>query len=246
MEPDLLRDLIEQFEKAVQPPPDLELPARERGLRQGMKDHQFDPRDVIAAQVNKTLVLAMQRNFFFREVFDEFCCRFEPIIRSWLIHWGVEYHRAFDLAQTLLLDCFRKRLRTYDLEQGNLEGYLRRATYNLWMAKDVRPAGPKFSSLPEELLQRGPDAEEELAGREMEQRLDVEMARLPQEQRAVLDLHYREHLSHADIAARLGISTKDSQRRLFQARRILEERLGLSLPPTKRGRPRRAPPLASA
>jgi DNA-directed RNA polymerase specialized sigma24 family protein len=85
------------------------------------------------------------------------------------------------------------------------------------------------------------DVEEESARREMERRLAEAMADLPPDQRAVLELHFLENLSHKEIAGRLGITTHASQQRLFKARRALEECLELTLPPTNRGRPRREP-----
>jgi RNA polymerase sigma-70 factor (ECF subfamily) len=239
---DILRDGIDQFQRAVQPRADADLAAWEQQLRQTLLEAGLDVRDMIAAQTDETLALAIQHNFCFRESYDEFFSRFEPQMRSWLMHLGVDYHRALDLAQTLLLRCFLKRLHTYDPQQGSLKGYLRRATRNLWVEKEVRPACRQFSPLPREVPARTADAEEELAAREMGQRLAEAMAELPAELRAVLELCYLEGLSHAEIAQRLGITTPAVGGRLFKARRALEERLGLSLPPTNRGRPRHHPP----
>ena len=244
MAPDILQDRIGQFSMAVLHPSDTKLPDREPCLQQALKADGLLPQDVLAAVPDETLALAMQQNFFFREAYDEFFSRFEAQIRSWMMRLGVDYHRAFDLAQVLLLRCFLNRLQSFDPQLGSLAGYLHRATRNLWVEKEVRPARPTFSPLPKELPQRAADAEEELAGREMAQRLAGAMDELPADLRAVLELHYLQSLSHAEIAKRLGISTSASHGRLFKARCILENRLGLSLPPSNRGRPRHDAPSA--
>ena len=244
-----LADLIARFAGAVQQeplsPPVLaeqeNCPDLERDLREALKKHQIDPGEVVRAQPDETLALAMRRNFFFLETYNEFFGRFEPQIRSWLMRWGVEYHRAFDLTQMLMLVCFQKRLHRYRPDLGPLRGYLRRAARNIWLQKDIRPRSPTFAPLPHALPQPGVDAEEEAARREMERRLGEVMAGLPPSQRAVLELRWQENLPHEEIAERLGITVKASEQLLFKARRALEERLGLALPPTNRGRPLHEP-----
>jgi RNA polymerase sigma-70 factor (ECF subfamily) len=244
MEPDILGDLVERFEEAMQlPPGDPELPLRDQCLRKALNDQQLDSREVIEGLTDETIALAIQRDFFFREAYDEFFRRFEPQIRAWLMFWRVDYHLAFDLAQTLLMRNFMSRLRSYQPHQGPLRAYLRQATYHLRLEKQP----PNFAPLPDELpQQRAAGPEEEAAAHEMEERLEAAMAGLCQELREVLELNYRENLSHTEIAERLNITTRSSQQRLFKARRALEQGLGLSLPPATRGRPRHDTPPTSA
>jgi RNA polymerase sigma factor (sigma-70 family) len=244
METDALQALIDQFLEALQqdPLPVTEvLAAREHHLRQVLKGHQVDPRLVVQPQTDEMLVLGLQRNFFLVECYNEFYRRFEPQVRSWLMYRRVEYHRAGELAQVLLVRWWQSRLHGYRPELGSLENYLRRAAYLLWVEKEVRPARPRFAPLPSELPQPGPGPEEELARREMEQRVAEAIPALPADQRAVLELAMK-GMSHEAIAKSLGISKIAVYQLLFKARRTLVKRLGLTLPPTNLGRPPNDPP----
>jgi RNA polymerase sigma-70 factor (ECF subfamily) len=52
------------------------------------------------------------------------------------------------------------------------------------------------------------------------------MERLPEKYRLLLSLHYLAGLSYAEVAAAAGISEKRVKSRLFDARKLLERRLG--------------------
>jgi RNA polymerase sigma-70 factor (ECF subfamily) len=249
---DIPPEHIDRFRDAVSapagagPPGPADLAERERQLRESLKENRVAPCAVVAPQTDETLVLALQQELFVREAFDELYRRFEPTIRSWLMRRGVEYHQAHDLAQTLLLRCFKKRLHSYNPQRGPLSAFLYRATYNLWVEKVIRPRAERRIPLAEDLIAREAAAAEEAARRELAERLVTATAKLPSELRAVLELSVQEDLSHAQIAEQLRITVKASQQRLFKARRALEELLGLSLPPTNCGRPRKDSPAAEA
>jgi RNA polymerase sigma factor (sigma-70 family) len=239
MAPDILQDLIDQFASSLQHLPDEELPAQEHGLREALADYHLAPHKLLMDQGDEVLALAMRRNFFFREAYNEFNERFEEQVQSWLRRWGVEYHLAFDLTQTLMLQCFLRRLATYRSERGRLKAYLRRAAYNLWMEHCRRFRA--FSPLPEDVPQQAADTGESVALANMEEALQRAIEHLPSELRPVLELHLQ-GLSHAEIATRLGITTCASQQRLFKARTALKKQLGLDFRGTTRGRPRHDPP----
>ena len=57
-------------------------------MRTMLMEQQIGRHPLLAMQSDEMLALAIKRNFFFREAFDEFCCRFTPRIRSWLMCAG--------------------------------------------------------------------------------------------------------------------------------------------------------------
>jgi RNA polymerase sigma-70 factor (ECF subfamily) len=244
---DTLADLLAQFEDAVEhPPPDGGARVtREHRLRQALADNGIAPTELLTTQTDEVLALALQQDFFFPEAYNEFYRRYEPQVRSWLMRRNVEYHQAFDLSQTLLLRCLVKRLHCYDVKKGPLRGYLHQAAHRLWIEKVVRPPNPGWAPFPEQFPQPGPGPAEEYDRKETAQRLTEAIAALPGRWRDALNLLYLDGLTYPEIAARLGMTVTALYGVLFKARRALEERLGLALPPTNRGRPRKQPPPGS-
>jgi len=232
----ILAHLVAQFAHAAESLDGEDLSARECELKAALQQHGLDQAVLIEPQCDEILAQALRKGFFFRGVYNAIVARYEPQFRSWLMYWGMDYHEAFDLTQELLMSIFKKRLRSYLASKGSLASYLRRAAYNIRVTQKRR-AGPSFKPLPEETLTaRGVSSPEEMAYQEMEQGIQQALAELPPDQRAVLALRM-DGLSHSEISERLNISAAASQMRLFHTRKTLRERLGLTPPPTNRGRP---------
>jgi RNA polymerase sigma factor (sigma-70 family) len=260
-QPEVLADLIDQFARAVEDGHDADLGARESQLRERLTANALDPAAPIGPQGDEFLVRALQKEFFFDEVYNEIFARYWERVRGYLMSCGVEYHRAADLAQELFLICARTRLHRFDPSRGKLASYLLRAARHLWVSKDLRRATPRITSLFDTLAASGSSPSDTAlsdtlaapgggppditAAREMEERFRKEAADLPAEQRAVLELVLDGH-GHAEIAKRLGITPAASQMRLFKARQTLAARLGFTRSPTNLGRPRRNPPPSNA
>ncbi|MGE0707952.1 MAG: RNA polymerase sigma factor [Planctomycetota bacterium] len=82
-----------------------------------------------------------------------------------------------------------------------------------------RREGDEAAAAPE---QAGPDPAEEASRADAQARLRQALRALPPEQRAVLDLHYREGLGVREVAAALGIPAGTVKSRLHAARQRLQ------------------------
>jgi RNA polymerase sigma-70 factor (ECF subfamily) len=81
------------------------------------------------------------------------------------------------------------------------------------------PGGPVLSS-------EGPAAEDALDARRLSARVDLELAQLPERQRAALCLTAIEGLSYAEVAVALEISESAVKALVHRARTALAERIG--------------------
>ncbi len=91
-----------------------------------------------------------------------------------------------------------------------------------WTLRGFYPAAKQDDSLPEGWDPEAPDAFERVDAR---LDFDVLLADLPQRQREVAELLYREGLSHEQIAERLGLKRNAVDQALHNAHRKLAEKL---------------------
>jgi len=91
-----------------------------------------------------------------------------------------------------------------------------------WTLRSHYPSAKEDASLPDDWDPEAPDAYAEW---EDEHDLGVLIADLPQRQREVLDLSYRERLSHEQIAERLGITRNAVDQALHNGHRKVAEKL---------------------
>ena len=143
---------------------------------------------------------------------NEIVVRYGPLIHSFLIRKGADYHTAFDVTQELWLIVYRKRLYKYDSSKGKLVVYLCRAALNLWQRQN-RPISPPMTL-------------DEMLAAVSEERVSKAITELAPKHRTILQQH-REGRSSAEIAQHLGIKAKAVQERLRTARRALQNQLGL-------------------
>jgi RNA polymerase sigma factor (sigma-70 family) len=149
-----------------------------------------------------------------------------------MISFGAEANEAFDLAQGVFLNFYRRRLQTFAPQQAFL-AYLRQAAYHLWIAF-VRRRRPDLSAK----LDAGPApgcVEDEFFRRELQERLETALSRLPDRERQIMQLTL-DGQKPADIAPLLGLTKVRVFRLLWQARNRLAEDLQIDRPPTTRGR----------
>jgi RNA polymerase sigma-70 factor, ECF subfamily len=235
-------EIAEQFEECVWGDLAGEPQALAGDLRAQLQGLGASVPQLLAPQLDETLALAFQKRFFPGEAFTELYNRYWQRVGCWVARLGVEANEAFDLAQGVFLNFYRLRLHTYHPEQS-FEAYLRRAARNWWIAKVSRRRRPDLT--PD--LDTGPApgrVEDEACHRELQARVSRALARLPDEQRRVMELTL-EGQQPADIAPVLGIATLRVCRLLWKARNTLAEELNVSRPPTNRGRkprPGRAEP----
>ncbi len=91
-----------------------------------------------------------------------------------------------------------------------------------WTLRGFYPAAKQDSTLPDDWDPAAPDA---YADWESDQDLAALIADLPPAQREVLDLHYRERLTHEQIAERLGKTRNAVDQALHNGHRKVAEKL---------------------
>jgi RNA polymerase sigma factor (sigma-70 family) len=235
-------EIVEQFEDWVWVRRAGELQTLAGELRARLQRLGASVPQLLAPQLDETLALAFQKGFFPNEAFTELYNRYWRQVGCWLARFGVEANEAFDLAQGVFLNFYRLRLQTYDPGQP-FARYLQRAAHHLWVAKVVRRRHPDPTADFDTGTAPG-RVEDEASHRELQARLSHALARLPDEQRRVMELTL-EGQKPADIAPVLGIATLRVCRLLWKARNTLAEELNVSRPATNRGRkprPERAEP----
>ena len=133
----------------------------------------------------------------------------------------------------------RKAALGNDRRTPPFNAYLCKTAHNLWVTRECRGPRPvlknnfEIDPAPGGVHQDPVGDAVEL--REAEARLSEALAKLTEEDRAVLQLHF-DGLSANQIADSLQITVKQVYRRLHRARRRLAELLGIELPPDNRGR----------
>jgi len=209
-----------------------------------LAQNRLDLCQLLARQVDDTLVVAIQKGFFKELAFAElFRNRYEERLRGRFLKWGAEWNAAFDLTQGVFINFLVRGLRRYQPScepTSRFWGYLHKAAYNFWIAKEIRPRRPELVNL----NNRAGDTDVllEVQRREAEARLVTALGQLPAELREVLELQI-DGFSPAQAATKMGMPVKSFYGLLHRARKRLQEMLGIELPPSTRGRPRKENPM---
>jgi RNA polymerase sigma-70 factor, ECF subfamily len=154
-------------------------------------------------------------------------------LRSFIYRMVGNHHRAEELAQEAFLQIYRTRER-YE-PRAAFSTYLYRVATNLSVNEmrrfEVgklepleRSAGEDGGSAPSSTLaDDGPTPEKRVALREVGERVDDALRRLPPNQREALLLSRVEGMPHREVARRLGTSPFAIKNLVFRARRMLRE-----------------------
>jgi RNA polymerase sigma factor (sigma-70 family) len=183
---------------------------------------------------DESLAAAIRQGFLVKPAFEElFVHRYTPYLARWFYRWGSDAHAARDLTQQLFLRFYQRRLGSYQAGDS-FRAYLWKAAYHLWVEKVHRAPRPfALDNVPEpRAIGAGPVIEAE--ARELEQRIEAALRRLPAEQQQVL----RETMAGRkadEIAADLGLSKRAVFMHLFRARRRMEQALGVTARAVPRG-----------
>ncbi len=132
---------------------------------------------------------------------------------------------AEDIAQEVFLELWKKRSQlTISI---SLKSYLRRAAVNraLNHLRDQKMKWSDDAELPA-IPDSGPGIPEQLEIAELQRMVDQYINQLPEKCRLVFVLSRFESLSHAEIAAQLGISHKTVENQMTKALRFLRNALG--------------------
>jgi RNA polymerase sigma factor (sigma-70 family) len=129
-------------------------------------------------------------------------------------------HAAEDAFQATFLLLARRAGRL--LRQGSLAGYLHAVA---WRTASQARRDEQRRQRRERQASRSATVADDLAWREVRERLDAELARLPEHYRTPLVLCYLEGLTQAEAARRLGCGAGVLRGRLDRARALLRRRL---------------------
>jgi RNA polymerase sigma-70 factor (ECF subfamily) len=205
-------------------------------LLQGQKNTNYFRRRVnrpiIAGLVRQNLILNSQADkhliqllatepdraieLIFREYYS-FVCR--KIIR--VVH---EDTLAEDIAQEVFLEVWKKRESL--VVNSTLKAYLGRAGVNRAL-NYLRNQRPELF-IEDELPESGghfEDALQKLEADDLQERIDMAIAGLPERCRLVFSLSRFEEMSNKEVAAELGISEKTVENQMTKALRMLREAL---------------------
>jgi len=138
-----------------------------------------------------------------------------------------------DLAQDYAQEAWIRAIRALPTFRGDarFSTWLYRIATNLALNELRRPRRRAVHTRLEEpggpaLAGEAPAAEDLLDARRLSARVDLELARLPERQRAALCLTAVEGLSYAEVAAALEISESAVKALVHRARTALAERIG--------------------
>ena len=133
-------------------------------------------------------------------------------------------HDAEDAAQEALIRAYQFFYR-FDIDRP-LAPWLKRITVNVCLNRlnAEKPASSLDDGLPP-LEDPHPGPEAQTADRQREERIRVEIGRLPPHYRAVIELRHFQELSYEEIARTLKRSLSSVKSDLFRARKTLAERL---------------------
>jgi RNA polymerase sigma factor (sigma-70 family) len=191
--------------------------------------------EVLAEVSDEGLVRAIQRGFLVKEALEELLeNRYKELLFRWCYHWSRKWRRTFqvqdaeDLWHDLWVKFLETRFKSYEPQGengGNFRSWLWATAHNQRVQalrkkwQGFLPPGPPPPG-------PGPRAEQLLLDKELEERLEGELRKLPEPDqhimRATLDGR-----TLPEIAGELSRSYMAVAMRLFRARRRLEQALGL-------------------
>ncbi len=138
----------------------------------------------------------------FRRLFDELA----PRVRAYMMRQGADQATAEDLVQETLLTVWSKAS-LYSADKGALTTWVFRIARNLRISRLRREVS--WQELSDEMAEvvpcTDPGPDEEVVQREREQRVQAALARLPTDQRNIVNLAFVDGLSHNEIARHLAL-----------------------------------------
>lgn len=161
----------------------------------------------------------------FTEIYD----RYKEVLHRYAYKWLQDRDAVKDVIQDLFTLIWTKR-DTITFNQ-NLSGYLYISVRNSILRKiQQEDRKNNYASSLQEYADKGVSVTDHLL-REKQLRsiIEKEIAALPDKMREVFELSRNEHLSHAEIAEKLGISEQTVRTHVKKALKILRGRLGIYL-----------------
>ena len=133
------------------------------------------------------------------------------------------YTRDINLSQDFLQESFIiifKKLNQFDSNIGNFEGWTAKILINKILEQKRKARELYF----EDYIDLEPIVENPIFHKLSVDELKVEIAKLPEIYRIILQLHYFDEFSHAEIAKILEIEASSSRSRLTRAKQLITAR----------------------
>jgi len=159
----------------------------------------------------------------FRALFEHF----GPRVKSLMLKAGAGHALAEDLVQDVFVTVWHKS-ELYAPERGSVKAWIFTIARNARIDRLRRQSSRPYEDIEAiEIAADEPDGESLVLASERDERVARALSELPDEQRLILDLAYREDLPQSAIAERLSLplGTVKSRMRLAYAKlkRMLEE-----------------------
>lgn len=159
----------------------------------------------------------------FTEIYD----RYKEVLHRYAYKWLQDRDAVKDVIQDLFTLIWTKR-DTMTFNQ-NLSGYLYISVRNAILRK-IQQEDRKntYANSLQEYADKGISITDHLLReKQLKSIIEQEIAALPEKMREVFELSRNEHLSHAEIAEKLGISEQTVRVHVKKALKILRGRLGI-------------------
>jgi RNA polymerase sigma-70 factor (family 1) len=130
-----------------------------------------------------------------------------------------------DIVQNVFTDLWNRKEK---ISIKNLEAYLHTAVrYQVYKQLLKAPSNSAFFSVLEKMLQSPYNADDHVLTAELSKLVELWIDALPEKRKKIFLMHYYEHLSTQEIAARLNISQKTVQNQLNRASIYIRARFTL-------------------
>jgi len=163
-----------------------------------------------------------------RGAFATLFAHFAPRVKAMMLKAGAEASLADDIAQECMLMVWRKA-RLYRPEKGAASTWIYTIARNLRIDRIRRQSSQAHQDIDDfEFASEAADGEAILIEGQTVDRVSAAIARLPDEQKTVIELSYVHDLAHGDIATKLNIpvgTVKSRMRLAYQKLRAELESL---------------------
>lgn len=158
--------------------------------------------------------------------FETLFRHYGPKIRAFMIKRGADRSLAEELMQETMMTIWRKAGQ-FDPVRGSVSSWIFTVARNAGIDAHRRASRPEFDpDDPAFVPEPAPAADVEYQSRQDAEKVRVAMAKLPPEQKHLLELSFFEEISHRTIADRLGLPLGTVKSRLRLAFGRLRQALG--------------------
>ncbi len=151
-----------------------------------------------------------------QQAFHELFCEFAPRVKGLMMRYGADAETAEELAQETLLTVWRKA-NLFNADKGSVAAWVFTIARNLRIDRLRREVvWQEYNDEKMDIESEDTPPDEAVSSMQTAEIVRTAVAKLPEEQKQVLDLSYVEGLSHSEISQRLGlpIGTVKSRMRL--------------------------------